>query len=123
MASVVKTLSLCLCLFAFVTLEIKAQTTDRTSEFQALCDRYRTVMNDCEERLLEVVTADELALVNLVEQNKVCLEEEGETKFTDACEILEEVCIRAVTCPATARYRRSSSVSAESTSVESSETD
>ncbi|XP_030847200.1 uncharacterized protein LOC115918147 [Strongylocentrotus purpuratus] len=124
MASVVKTLSLCLCLIAFVTLEIKAQTTDRTSEFQALCDRYRTVMNDCEEKLPGLVTADEQALLNSADNNQVCLEEEGETNFADACEILESVCIRVVSCPASARFRRSSSVSASAeSSVESSETD
>nr|XP_054765401.1 uncharacterized protein LOC129272279 [Lytechinus pictus] len=120
MAQSVKTLCVCLCLFAFFAMGIKAQTTDRTAQFEALCDRYRQVVDTCEEDLRGLLTSTEQVLFDEAENDMVCLVEEGEQESADACEILEKICLEVVDCTSTARFRRSSSVSAESSSVESS---
>nr|XP_054772551.1 uncharacterized protein LOC129280571 [Lytechinus pictus] len=123
MAQSVKTLCVCLCLIAFFAMGVKAQTTDRTAQFEALCDRYRLVVDTCEEDLKGLLTSTEQNLFDEAENDMVCLLEEGEQNSADACEILEKICLEVVDCSSTARFRRSSSVSAESSSVESSETE
>ncbi|XP_054772717.2 uncharacterized protein LOC129280730 [Lytechinus pictus] len=123
MAQSVKIFCVCLCLIAFFAKGVKAQTTDRTAQFEALCDRYREVVDTCEEDLRGLLTSTEQNLFDEAENSMVCLVEEGEQNSADACEILEKICLEVVDCSSTARFRRSSSVSAESSSVESSETD
>ncbi|XP_054772709.2 uncharacterized protein LOC129280720 [Lytechinus pictus] len=123
MAQSVKTFCVCLCLVAVFAMAVKAQTTDRTAQFEALCDRYRQVVDTCEEDLRGLLTLTEQELFDGTENNMVCLVKEGEQNSAEACEILEKICLEVVDCSSTARFRRSSSVSAESSSVESSETD
>ncbi|XP_063951693.1 uncharacterized protein LOC129280709 [Lytechinus pictus] len=123
MAQSVKALCVCLCIVAFFAMGVKAQTTmttDRTAQFKALCDIYRLVVDTCEEDLRGLLTSTEQNLIDEAENDMVCLLEEGEQNSADACEILEKICLEVVDCSSTARFRRSSSVSAESSSVESS---
>ena len=88
----------------FALIAIFTAQTDRTAEFQALCETYRTQLNaDCEEFIENPPSAIETLLAE-VTSGSICLVEEGQQEQeTDACEILEKLCTQVVTCTASGK--------------------